>query len=299
MSREIIVIQYTNTKTVSGKKYTATAQISGFNTNKFVSFSVRLKAEKLVFGNWRDVWTGGDDAAKISRLFPELRPVLTVNGCDVHGVNSWGVVNALYFWFNENKPAPVLEGLRVSEPEARALMLANDPEILRYQLVKLGIIDRWQEEARAAVETLEELTGETFKNPFAPEEERANFEPIPAHLLPVIEERINNGYYSPEQTKAREDAENRAKAATKRADMIQKAAAKIAAVRYELRVMLFLLDTFGTVENVIFYDHTKTVGFNWSGLSREKVWTLDEIEHARKLIKKHFRGVSVENRNGK
>ena len=62
--------------------------------------------------------------------------------------------------------------LRVTDEELEFLAKCEDKDYFKYQLFALGIVERWQEESRKAIQALEELTGDVWVNPYKESEER-------------------------------------------------------------------------------------------------------------------------------
>lgn len=69
----------------------------------------------------------------------------------------------------------------------------------------LGIVERWKRESNEALKKLEELTGQTWENPYKPENERFTLK-LTDEERTTITNRINDGYialklYKREKTK--------------------------------------------------------------------------------------------------
>ena len=68
----------------------------------------------------------------------------------------------------------------------------------------LGIVERWKRESNEALKKLEELTGQTWENPYKPENERFTLK-LTDEERTTITNRINEGYYRSEAVQARKD----------------------------------------------------------------------------------------------
>lgn len=79
----------------------------------------------------------------------------------------------------------------------------------------------------------------------------------------TITNRINDGYYRPEAVQARKDEEKRKAYEKKRAEIINNCEKKQEKAENEKRVMLAVLDAGLSVSNVIYYDHSNELVFNW------------------------------------
>lgn len=80
------------------------------------------------------------------------------------------VETGYYFLQKDKKQAK--EYLRVTDEELEFLAKCEDKDYFKYQLFALGIVERWQEESRKAIQALEELTGDVWVNPYKESEER-------------------------------------------------------------------------------------------------------------------------------
>lgn len=132
----------------------------------------------------------------------------------------------------------------------------------KYLLYMLGIVERWKRESNEALKKLEELTGQTWENPYKPENERFTLK-LTDEERTTITNRINDGYYRPEAVQARKDEEKRKAYEKKRAEIINDCKKKQQKAENEKRVMLAVLDAGLSVNNVIYYDHSNELVFNW------------------------------------
>lgn len=126
----------------------------------------------------------------------------------------------------------------------------------------LGIVERWKRESNEAIKKLEELTGQIWENPYKPENERFTLK-LTDEERTTITNRINDGYYRPEAVQARKDEEKRKAYEKKRAEIINNCEKKQEKAENEKRVMLAVLDAGLSVSNVIYYDHSNELVFNW------------------------------------
>jgi hypothetical protein len=152
--------------------------------------------------------------------------------------------------------------LRITETEYNLLYQAEDKQYFKYLLYTLGIVERWKRESNEALKKLEELTGQTWENPYKPENERFTLK-LTDEERTTITNRINDGYYRPEAVQARKDEEKRKAYEKKRAEIINNCEKKQEKAENEKRVMLAVLDAGLSVSNVIYYDHSNELVFNW------------------------------------
>ena len=106
------------------------------------------------------------------------------------------------------------------------------------------------------------ITNSSWENPYKPENERFTLK-LTDEERTTITNRINDGYYRPEAVQARKDEEKRKAYEKKRAEIINDCKKKQQKAENEKRVMLAVLDAGLSVNNVIYYDHSNELVFNW------------------------------------
>lgn len=185
---------------------------------------------------------------------------------DLHLSNHYGapmypVENGFYHITNSSKETAI-NYLRLTEAEYDSLYQAEDKQHFKYLLFSLGIVERWKRESNEALKKLEELTGQTWENPYKPENERFTLK-LTDEERTTITNRINDGYYRPEAVQARKDEEKRKAYEKKRAEIINDCKKKQQKAENEKRVMLAVLDAGLSLRNVIYYDHSNELVFNW------------------------------------
>lgn len=156
--------------------------------------------------------------------------------------------------------------LRITESEYDELLgIAKTDDILyfQYRLQKLGIVDRWQQKANEAITQLEKLTNKKWVNPYTSETEKRYYTPLTDEEIQEVERRIAIGYYTQEAQaerieQAKQEAFNRQYQSIMLAceEKVQKAITK-------RNVYLAILETGIPMDNVIYYDHSNEVEFNW------------------------------------
>lgn len=109
---------------------------------------------------------------------------------------------------------------------------------------------------------LENLCGKKWVNPYKPEEERFTLTLTDEERL-LIEERIKAGYYSAENIEKRREEAHKAKMMEKRAEICEQYDKIIRNAETDKKVMLCVFDYGLSTDNVIYYNHTNTLSFNW------------------------------------
>lgn len=192
--------------------------------------------------NGRFVWcAGGCCHEEILKRFPQFKMFVDLHLSNHYGAPMYPVENGFYHITNSSKETAI-NYLRITEMEYNLLYQAEDKQYFKYLLYVLGIVERWKRESNEALKKLEELTGQTWENPYKPENER---------------------YYRPEAVQARKDEEKRKAYEKKRAEIINDCKKKQQKAENEKRVMLAVLDAGLSLRNVIYYDHSNELVFNW------------------------------------
>lgn len=212
--------------------------------------------------NGRFVWcAGGCCHEEILKRFPQFKMFVDLHLSNHYGAPMYPVENGFYHITNSSKETAI-NYLRITEMEYNLLYQAEDKQYFKYLLYVLGIVERWKRESNEALKKLEELTGQTWENPYKPENERFTLK-LTEEERTTITNRINEGYYRSEAVQARKDEEKRKAYEKKRAEIINDCKKKQQKAENEKRVMLAVLDAGLSLRNVIYYDHSNELVFNW------------------------------------
>lgn len=164
-------MKYQRTRTVgyygATLKFTATFSLDDDCKNGVCHFSITGGA--ICIKGKRGVCRKGDYVygncvmATIAKYFPELVPFIPLHGSNEFGQPTHPVANLIYHIGQRESTEKLCQLYRVTEKELETLRNAViNKDFFRYQLFKLGIVDRWKKEADAAILWLEEKTGATF-----------------------------------------------------------------------------------------------------------------------------------------
>lgn len=252
-------LKYTETRIYKGYKVDVKVRLSDDCRNGHADFAITADIyEKNKYDYWK--WAaGGCCHEEIAVVFPELRPFIALHLCDAKGAPMYAQANGFYHLRNSSREVTMNE-LRITREEyTRFLREAEDQLYFTYLLQTMGIPARWEEEARTAIKQLEELTGQTFED----NSSRYQFTPLTDEEFQLVESRIAEGYYLPENIKKRKQEAKLAAKRKKIADLKADAKRKKQKIEQELSVHLYLLRLGMPIGNFIYYDHSNKGVFNW------------------------------------
>lgn len=236
--------------------------------NMHADFSITADVyERTKNGRW--VWVaGGCQHDLISKHFPELKRFIPLHLCSHDGSPMYPVENGSFHVYNSSEII-TNDYLRLSDGELQKLNAApKDHAYFKYMLFHLGIVARWQKEADEFIRFLEEKTGVKWENPYTPEQEHFRLE-ISAEEKAKIETKISNGYYSEEAIAERNEARRIAKIEAQREEILAKYNKTEQQARNERDIKLYILDSGLPTDNVIYYNHTNEVVFNWKDYDKK------------------------------
>jgi hypothetical protein len=214
---------------------------------------------------------GGCCHDEILKALPELKQFVDLHLCDYKGIPMHATANGFYHLrqgFNNTKPedagfvAEYCDYYRMTREQFAVISQSRNELQFALNLEKLGILAQWEKQANEAIKTLEEMTGKTF---LVDSVKTQYYAPTP-EAIREEEEKQKNGYYTPEAQEERE----KAKAAKLMADLIEERDKKLAAITEEYDVKMQVLSIGGkeALKNCIFYNHTRTLAFNWMNWHR-------------------------------
>lgn len=215
--------------------------------------------------NGRFVWcASGCCHEEILKRFPEFKTFIDLHLCNHYGQPMYPVDNGVYHLVNSDKEKAI-NYLRITETEYDILRNNTDDKgYFKYLLyITLGIVDRWEKESLKAIKQLEALTGNTWENPYKPENERFTLK-LTDEERTLIENRIKDGYYTSEAIQARKDQKRREEYENKRNEIIADCEKQIQKAENRKLVRLAVLDTGISLKNVIYYNHSNELAFNWN-----------------------------------
>lgn len=214
--------------------------------------------------NGRFVWyASGCCHEEILKHFPQFKTFIDLHLCNYYGQPMYPVDNGVYHLVNSDKEKAI-NYLRITGTEYDILRnSAEDKLYFKYLLHTMGIVDRWKQESLKAIKQLEALTGNTWENPYKPENEHFALK-LTDEERTLIENRIKDGYYTSEAIQERKDREKREEYEKKRSEIIAACEKSIQEAENKKLVMLAVLDAGISLKNAIYYNHSNELAFNWN-----------------------------------
>lgn len=215
---------------------------------------------------------GGCDHELIGKYFPELRKFFPLHLCTHEGTPMYPVENGIYY-INKSGLEVAKKYLRISDSEYLKLAKSTEDRIyFAYQLVTLGIVDRWKKEADEFIAYLEDKCGYEWENPYTPDTEKSRLT-LSEEDKKAVEEKVASGYYSEEAIEVRAEEAKKAEL-QKRIDKVNERYNEVTKeARVKRDISLCVIYSGLTTDNFIYYNHTNTLVFNWLGynqISREE-----------------------------
>jgi hypothetical protein len=193
------------------------------------------------------------------------------------------VENGAYHLVNSDKKKAI-NYLRITETEYDILRNSTeDIGYFKYLLYTLGIVDRWEKESLKAIKQLEALTGNTWENPYKPENEHFALK-LTDEERTLTENRIKGGYYTGEAIQERQYQKKREEYEKKRNEIIADCEKEIQKAENRKLAMLAVLDAGLSLKNAIYYNHSNELVFNWND-HEEKV-TQEQFDEFIKTVDK-------------
>lgn len=222
----------------------------------------------------KNLITGGCCHEEILKVRPDLQIFVNLHLCDYSGVPMYAVENGFYHLQNGFNSTKVTDNGFADEfcsyyritPKQFAVLCQSENK-LRYalNLQSLGILEQWKAEAYKAIALLEKLTNTKF----IVDSKKTQFNAPTPEQVAKEQEKEKNGYYTPEKIAERKQQAEAAAKAKQYADIKAEMNKEIAKARKEYEVKKMVLDAGLTLDNFIYYNHTKQGVFNWKNYGEQ------------------------------
>lgn len=241
-------------------KVIATIKLNDECKNGICSWSITgILYQKKGNGRFYDIGYGCIHE-EILKASPKLKMFVDLHLCDWHGTPLYPVENGYYFLQKDKKQAKGY--LRVTDEEMEILSKCDNKEYFKYQLFALGIVERWQEESRKAIQALEELTGDVWVNPYKESEERHRLV-LSDEEREEIEGNILSGYYTESAIQERQEAKRIAEIEKRKNEVIKTFEKRTNKATKEKDVKLAILGAGLLSDNYLYSVEDNNVVFNY------------------------------------
>lgn len=238
---------------------------------------------------------GGCCHDEILKAKPALKIFVDLHLCDYKGIPMHAIENGFYHLregLNNTKPdsesfkKEFCDYYRVTPDQFDSLNTSENKIQYATKLIALGVLKQWETQANEAISRLEEMTGKKF----LVDSKKTQFNAPTPEQIKEEEKKQATGYYTPH---AKQDRNNQV-IENQKQNLINDFNKKLNDITEEHNIMLQVLVLGGkqALDNCIYYNHTKTLSFNWKDYDRISNELYEEIKAKIKLAK----GVSIENK---
>ena len=230
--------------------------------NKHCDFSITCSIYRVA-GNGHLVDAGGGcNHEEIGKHFPELQKFFPLHLCAHEGTPMYPEANGIYFIEHDTKEC-AMRNLRCTEEEYETLSKFTKEKLyFKYLLFDLGIVERWKKEADEFIAFLEEKCGYKWVNPYTPEQERFRLV-LTDEERATIEKQLSEGGFTPESLAERRQKEFEAEKAKYIEEIEAEYKKRTGSADAKRKTLRYILDQGISLKNVIYYDHSNEVHFNW------------------------------------
>lgn len=241
---------------------------------------------------------GGCCHEEILKARPDLKIFVDLHLCDYLGIPMHPTANGLYHLKNGFNDTPIdspnfrakyCDYYRITGNQYDVLKTSKNQVQYYLNIVKLKVLDQWKTQADKAIKLLEEITGTTF---VIDSKKSHLHEPTKEQIQEELD-RQKTGYYSPKSEATR--------AAAKQLEVLAKLEAEWnkevnkANEEFDVKKQVLFIGGEKALNNCIYYNHSRTLSFNWRSYDKISDELYTKIANAIKLPD----GVQIENKQGK
>lgn len=274
-------LKYKVTKTKNGKDFIISIKLADECKNGHNDFSITGEIYPTGKRGDKNTESCGAIGDKIAKCFPEFQIFEDLHLSDVNGAPMYASANGFYHL--KNSPIETAaEYLRIPVNEAERLKATSEDEKhFCYNLMRLDIPRKWKAQAQKAIEILEGLTGEKFKD----NSTRLQSVELTGDELKDIEEKVKSGYYSQENIFERKLEKQKAEKRKQFDDIKQDFDKEVKKSEDEYNVKFAVLSAGLSIKGFIYYNHKNEGVFNiWEW---EKKITEDQFNEFLEFIRKY------------
>ncbi len=253
-----------------GHRGELTVKLGDFYKTGNIQFSIRVRSEaEDSTGRWfEESW--GMNELFIENRFEDLLPLVGLHGCCVDGAPLRPVAEGSYL-LRHGRLAEAKKLLRITNTEVELLLIpAYDPQYFSYMLRRLGIVERWADEARRLLQWMDFYTENKRRDDFGNPPELWDFGKSKSdyHNIDFILETIKAdeeaGEYTPEKIIARKNERWMEAVDKERNEITAEYEHRLKTIEREREIRLSILEAGIISKNFIIYEHDKSVSFNWT-----------------------------------
>lgn len=241
--------------------------------NGHQDFSITADIYKAGRRGDRNFIAGGCCHKEILEHFPKFKIFVDLHLCDFNGAPMYPEANGLYHMqegFNSKSTGEEFKKeyctyYRITPIQFNDLKQAENKQEFSVLLLQLGIIEQWKNEAQKGIKTLEGLTGDEFLN----DSTRSQYTEPTTEEINEYTRLKSEGYYLPE---AKQERAKQAKELAKNKainDLKERVKNETDKINAELNLRIYILESGLSIDNMIYYNHTNELVFNWQGYGKQ------------------------------
>lgn len=239
---------------------------------------------------------GGCCHDEILTARPDLKIFVELHLCDYLGIPMHPTANGFYHLTNgfnatapdsENFRAKFCEYYRITGNQFDVLKTSKNEIQYYLNLVKLSVLEQWKAQADKAIKLLEKMTGTEFLI----DSKRSQLVAPTDEAIKEELERQKSGYYTQAEIEKREKAD--IFSVLKKLEAERDVEINKAQEEFEVKKQVLVVGGKAALNNCIYYNHSRTLSFNWRSYDKISEDKYKEIEQNIKLPE----GVKIENVN--